>query len=374
MLALPTICVSQSPPTEVPAAAGAQNAPVPPDRQQDQDHPKTDKSKDASDADDELHPGLKGMGKDFLLDQKKIWTSPSKLRFSDTEWLVPFAGISAGLFVTDRDVSGSISHTPKDISHYNNLSNAGLGALVGGAAGMWLLSFPSHNSHWRETGLLAGEAAFNALVPVEIFKYGLGRERPLQGNGAGDFFQGGTSFPSEHTAAAWAVAGVIGHEYPGPSPRILAYGLASLVSYSRVKGVQHFPSDVFIGGIVGSMIAQEVYNRHHDPELPGSDWRPIGELFRDSRFAPENLGTPYVPLDSWVYPALDRLAALNLVDSGFSGMRPWTRRECARLTLEAEDHLADADREAGNAEDIVSELKREFDPELDGNDRGTFRV
>jgi membrane-associated phospholipid phosphatase len=352
--------------------AGAQNTPVATDKNQGKDQPKpADKS---GDTENESHPGVLGLGRDFLLDQKHIWTSPSRLRFSDTEWLVPLAGISAGLFVTDRNVSASLSHNPTTISHYNNLSTAGLGALVGGAAGMWLLSFPSHNSHWRETGLLAGEAAVNSLVPVEIFKYGLGRERPLQGGGAGDFFQGGTSFPSEHSAAAWAVAGVIGHEYPGPIPRILAYGLASLVSYSRVKGAQHFPADVFIGSIVGSMIAQEVYNRHHDPELPGSDWRPIGELFRDSRFAPENRGTPYVPLDSWVYPALDRLAAMDLVDSGFSGMRPWTRRECARLVLEAEDHLADVDREAGNAEEIVTELKREFDPELEGDDRGTFRV
>ena len=54
---------------------------------------------------------------------------------------------------------------------------------------MWLLSFPTHNSHWRETGLLAGEAALNSLVPVEMFKYGLGRERPLQGNGGGGFFR-----------------------------------------------------------------------------------------------------------------------------------------------------------------------------------------
>src|SRR6266849_8745870 len=42
-----------------------------------------------------------GLGKDFLLDQKQIWTSPSRIRFSDTEWLAPMAGVTAGLFVTD---------------------------------------------------------------------------------------------------------------------------------------------------------------------------------------------------------------------------------------------------------------------------------
>ena len=103
-----------------------------------------------------------------------------RLRFSDTEWLVPLAGISAGLMVTDRDVSLHLSHDPKTISHYNTISNAGIGALVGGAAGLWLLSYPVPQRHWRETGLLAGQAALNSLVAVEALKYSLGRERPFR--------------------------------------------------------------------------------------------------------------------------------------------------------------------------------------------------
>ena len=320
---------------------------------------------------------LSGLGRDFLSDQKQIWTSPIRLRFSDTEWLVPLAGISAGLFVTDTDISRHLSHNPNTISHYNTLSNAGVGALIGGAAGMWLLSYPAHNSHWRETGLLAGEAALNSLIPAEVFKYSAGRQRPLEGNGGGAFFQGGTSFPSEHSDAAWAVAGVIGHEYPGPIPRLVAYGLASLVSYSRIRGEQHFPSDVFIGSILGNLIAQQVYSRHHDPELGGDDWRSIGELLGDGRSAPENHGSPYVPLDSWVYPALDRLAAMNLINSGFAGIRPWTRGECARLVNEAEEHTASLEGEDNEALGLIDTLQREFRSEseaADGEVAGAFRL
>jgi len=320
---------------------------------------------------------LRDWGGSFLQDQKQIWTAPTRLRFSDTEWLVPLAGFSAGLLTTDRDVSLHLSRDPKTISHYNTLSNAGIGALVGGAAGLWLLSYPSRNDHWRETGLLAGQAALNGLVAVEALKYSLGRERPLQGNGSGHFFQGGTSFPSEHAAAAWAVAGVIGHEYPGPLPKLLAYGMASLVSYSRIRAEQHFPADVFVGGILGSLIAQQVYSRHHDPELGGSAWRYIGDVLRgDGRSSPQNQGSPYVPHDSWVYPALERLAGYGLIDSGFAGMRPWTRRECARLVNEAEDHLADRATN-DEAASLVSELGREFRPEIEateGSDGGAFRV
>src|SRR5437879_11483253 len=41
---------------------------------------------------------LKGLVGRFVGDQREIWTSPARLRFSDTEWLVPLSGITAGLF------------------------------------------------------------------------------------------------------------------------------------------------------------------------------------------------------------------------------------------------------------------------------------
>src|SRR6202158_1762796 len=225
--------------------------------------------------------GFLGLGKDFLLDQEQIWTSPARVRFSDAQSLLAISGITAGLMVTEHEYSKHLSHNPSTISRYNNLSNASVGALIGGAGGMWLLSHATHNDHWRETGLLAGEAALNSFVVVEGFKYPLGRQRPFQGNGSGDFFQGGTSFPSEHAAAAlWAAAGVIPHESPGVLTKLLVYGLAATVDFSRVRARQHFPSDVFVGSVIGNLVAQSIYSRHHDPEIGGDNWRSIREIFR----------------------------------------------------------------------------------------------
>ena len=322
--------------------------------------------------------GFEGLGKRFLEDQKQIWTSPARLRFYDTDWLVPLSGITAGLFVTDRDFSKHLSQNPTTISHYKTLSNAGVGALIGGAGGMWLLGHVRHNEHWSETGFLAGEAALNSLVAVETFKYSLRRERPYQGNGTGSFFQnGGTSFPSEHAAAAWSVAGVIAHEYPSPFIKVMAYGLASLVTVSRVRAHQHFPSDVLVGSVIGNLVAQNIYSRHHDPNLGGgewSSWSAIAQAFESS--GPQNLGSPYVPLDSWIYPALDRLAGLGLIDSGFAGLRPWTRRECMRQLSEAEEKLTG--EESNEAQKLVDALQRELRPESeakgDGDDGGSFRL
>ena len=297
---------------------------------------------------------------DLLQDQKSIYTSPAHIRLSDASWLVPFGGITAGLFATDSEYSASLSQNPSTLRHYKTFSNAGLASLVGAGAGLYVFSYPAHNVHWRETGFLAGEAALNSLITVEALKYATGRERPYQGNGDGRFFSGGTSFPSEHSAAAWSIAGVIAHEYSGPLPKILAYGMASAVSFSRVHAREHFPSDVFIGGVLGYMISGSVYRRRHDPEIGGGEWLSPQEFVSSPKVrTPSFMGSPYVPLDSWIYPAMERLAALGYLRSEALGIRPWTRLECARLLAEAADFNGDSDTSA-EVQALAQALSEEF--------------
>jgi membrane-associated phospholipid phosphatase len=319
---------------------------------------------------DSPRAGFAGHFADFLGDQKQIWTSPARARWSDATWLVPLGGITAGLFVTDRQYSASLSQNPTTISHYKTVSNYGVASLIGAGAGVYLLSFPTHNEHWRETGFLAGEAALNSLVTVEALKYSLGRERPYQGNGSGPFFQGGTSFPSEHSAAAWSIAGVFAHEYQGTLPKLFAYGMASAVSFSRVRARQHFPSDVLVGSVLGFLISESVYRRRHDPEIGGGSWDSPREFVQsENSHTPEFMGSPYVPLDSWIYPAIERLAALGYVKTAILGLRPWTRLECARLLSEASDLQAEADGPS-QVQDLYRSLSREFQGEAEGMEGG----
>jgi membrane-associated phospholipid phosphatase len=302
---------------------------------------------------------------DFAKDEKDLWTSPARLRFRDTTWLVPLSGFTAGLFVTDSDVSRHLSHDPNTLSRYDTLSTATVAGMIGGAGGMWALSHFNHNAHWSETGFLAGEAAIHSLIMTEALKYSFRRERPYQGDGTGPFFQpGGTSFPSEHSAAAWSIAGVVAHEYPGPLTKLLAYGAASFVSFSRVRAEKHFPSDVTVGAALGLLAAHQIYTRHHNPELGGDVWRDPSHIFYDDGHSRAGfVGSPYVPLDSWIYPALDRLAAMGMIDSAFAGLRPWTRLACAHMVAEAQDRV---DTAGPMAADLVNQLATEFRPELGG--------
>src|SRR5207244_12116735 len=89
-----------------------------------------------------------------------------------------------------------------------------------------------------------------------------------------------------------------------------------------------------------SLDGQKLSRRNHDRDLVVEAWRWISQVFRaDGTRSPANQGSPYVPLDSWIYPALDRLAAMGLIDTEFAGMRPWTRNECVRLLDEAGDSV-----------------------------------
>src|SRR5579862_8439007 len=133
---------------------------------------------------------------------------------------------------------------------------------------------------------------------------------------------------------AWSAASVIAHEYPGPLTEVLAYGAAAAISTSRVLAGQHFSSDVVVGSAIGWLIGREVYRLHHDPELCGGGWNPLSDENSDAARDFQKMGSPAVPLDSWVYPALQRLAALGYITTGLQGLQPWTRLECARLLAE----------------------------------------
>lgn len=321
---------------------------------------------------------LRGLPAQLLHDQITMWSSPARAKFSDTTWLVPLGGFAAALFATDANVSTHLSNSPDTILRYRHISDYGAYSMVGGAGGLYLLGLATDNAHQRETGFLSGEAAVDSLAVVELLKYTSRRQRPYQGTGTGPFRQGGTSFPSEHSAITWSIAGIVAHEYPSPFMKFMSYGLATAVSASRITAKQHFPSDVLVGMALGYLTSEYVYRRHHNPDLPGESWEtPAIRPDRPSHWQAKNIGSPYVPLDSWIYPALDRLTALGYVHTGFADMRPWTRMECARQLQEAEDFINQDNAQEGEAARIYSTLEEEFSHEeslLGGGNNAELRL
>jgi hypothetical protein len=71
-----------------------------------------------------------------------------------------------------------------------------------------------------------------------------------------------------------------------------------------------------------------------------------------------SLGSPYVPMDSWVYPALDRLHSMGYLDTAFMGLRPWTRLSIAHMLQATADKINDNPND--EAREIYLALVDEF--------------
>jgi len=280
---------------------------------------------------------------------------------TDSFWLVPLGATTGVLIATDQNNMRRARSNPDAITLSKSISDGGLIGMAALPASMYVWGSLNYAPRARETGLLSGEAMIDSLAMNEAFKLILGRERPTATDGQGHFFQSlgnSASFPSTHATLSWTAASVIAHEYPSWLSQAFVYGAAATVSISRVTARQHFPSDVVVGSALGWLIGRQVFKAHHDSDM---DYEDYGTFSRQpgEEINPDSLGSPLVPLDSWIYPELKRLAALGFIKSQFVGLMPWTRAECRRQIDEAEYYVQDLPAESGVKKSIEL-LKQEF--------------
>jgi hypothetical protein len=196
-----------------------------------------------------------------IKDQVDIYTAP--FHRNALKWDIGVSAITAGLMAVDPDASRQFSGTRTTPSL--KVSDVGLYGTMGSVGAFYLSGAISDNAHAKETGFLGAEAMANATVTYTLLKMATGRERPLVGAGNGRFWHYnrlGSSFPSGHSAATWAGAAVIAHEYPKRWVQILAYGTATTVAFTRYSGRRHFPTDVFVGSTVGYLIGRHIFKAH----------------------------------------------------------------------------------------------------------------
>lgn len=123
----------------------------------------------------------------------------------------------------------------------------------------------AHDDRAAEASSLAAESVLDAAIWMTVLKYATARVRPYESDG-GSFFQYGHSqvgsFPSGHAMASFSVAAVFAESYPDKKwVPWLSYGLATLVSASRLALGRHFPGDVVVGAVLGNSIGRGVVAR-----------------------------------------------------------------------------------------------------------------
>lgn len=206
----------------------------------------------------------------FLQDQKDIWLFPSQLAKGD-HWLptLSITGLTAGLIVADPYDMPYFRRT----TTFNNFNKVFSGPITSVETAIVPVAFLvvghfRHDSYAEKTALLAGEAYADSAVVAVVMKVATRRLRPSDlpppGPFSDTFFNSHVSnagvnsgFPSGHATAAFAIATVFAHRYRKHRwvPWV-AYGAASVISFSRVTNQAHFPSDVFLGAALGFTISE----------------------------------------------------------------------------------------------------------------------
>ncbi len=131
----------------------------------------------------------------------------------------------------------------------------------------WYAEHNAGSKESKEYYHLARKALGSTTVATTALKYATGRSRPDQEDNGDDSHFGPSlsydSFPSAHSASAFALAEVMSAKEP--TKKTLYYGAATAVSLSRIYIEKHHASDVFAGAVIGHYIARYTLKHKHGP-------------------------------------------------------------------------------------------------------------
>lgn len=218
----------------------------------------------------ESFPSEHKLNKEFFLkfgkDFKETLFSPKDWRKRDFLTFSAVLGTGTLMYAFDQEIQewaqDQRTSTSGDVSKV--VRKLGEGPfLIGLIGGLYATGELAKNNSLRKTALLSLESWLTSGFIVWVFKVVVGRARPSTGDPKDTFhmFSGKSrfhSFPSGHSASAFAVATTIADQTEIILVDILAYSLATSVALSRVHDNKHWLSDVFIGSAIGYFVAKKI--------------------------------------------------------------------------------------------------------------------
>ncbi len=227
-------------------------------------------------------PRAKNIASNVWHDQRAIATSPLRMDMKD-KWLWGTTGVSLlALMPTynsrqsldERLLRGIERENQTYGTFFKRLTYLGDGRVLFGASlttyGISALGdyegAQRFSANWTE-------ALIDTALWATAIKILAGRNRPQNGEPDSEFHgpvgyfrnQGvNSSFPSGHTAMAFATAAVFTRESDNnPWVGVPAYLVAGGVGFSRMYVEKHWLSDILFGAVLGHSIGTLVENRHH---------------------------------------------------------------------------------------------------------------
>lgn len=228
---------------------------------------------------------LTGFGSDLWY----VATSPARVNRISMKWIGSFVGGTALLFAYDQEILDAFQRN-RDEPVYREVMDVG-GAIepigimghampyyLGAAALGWSLEQVAERTGGRGAGRWARPLQYIPLEIVESHliaggirngaKLLIGRRRPTENRGPRYFeLNGGTSFTSGHTSVAFEIATILARHIRRTPVTWGLYGLASTVALQRIDSAGHWPSDILLSAVTGTLVARVVVQRNQARRL-----------------------------------------------------------------------------------------------------------
>lgn len=174
-------------------------------------------------------------------------------------WLIGGVLVVAAALLDQPVDRWAQDHQGHSSTQLASVSNAIPYALAAGAGLLWMGVAGDEASATATTAITAAALTLGTNV---LTKYAVGRARPLDDRGAGQFdgFQPAaaqSSFASNHVAMAFAIATPFARAYDQP----WLYGLAATTAVGRLQSRDHWLSDTVVGGLMGYAIGSLAYEQ-----------------------------------------------------------------------------------------------------------------
>ncbi|MFU8843577.1 MAG: phosphatase PAP2 family protein [Bacteroidales bacterium] len=211
-------------------------------------------------------------------DLGQIWTAPLRAKPKDLLVWVPAIAGTVALIAYDKPVYGEIhdweDHNPFVDRVDPYITFMGDEKFVAGIfAAFYISGEIFQDQRAMETAVLGWQTLFHTGLMAQVAKHIAGRQRPFITSGTEDIWHGPkgaliryqpnhnirsyNSFFSGHSIVAWGMASVIAGQYKDVKVvPYISYGLATLVSLSRITQDVHWSSDIFLGAFLGYQIGR----------------------------------------------------------------------------------------------------------------------
>jgi hypothetical protein len=205
----------------------------------------------------------------LLLDIEAYYTSP--LHWDMKDWA--YFGGAIGLLAAAHHYDGQVrTHFIAEGAQAKGGSTKDLQDAIPSVAavvGTWAYANLIDSSDGHREAYEMVEAAGLSLTSAYALKFVSGRERPDQTSDPDKWrTSGGSSFPSTHAAAAFAIGAVLaesGNDDYRWMRRFLGYGaIAGYTAFERLKHNAHWLSDDIAGAEIGGATAHFVMERAHE--------------------------------------------------------------------------------------------------------------